>query len=454
MTLALVDRGGRLTYDELEELVAGAAGDLHARGVEPGDAVVVTTANDRHSVIAYHAVVRCGATAVLVHHSSGDSELRAAIDQTSPVLVVDSPASLGSTHRIHEPVAPDPDRPRVVVFTSGTTSMPKGVVHTERTLAGATGNFAAMTGFGAHDRAFLVSPLGSITGVTQALAMAPAVGGAVVLEPAFDDERTLDLLLESGGTFYGGPDLVLDRLLAAATRRGARVPLRTAALGGTMLKRTLVDRVESFGIRVIRVYGSSEVPWSTGTRRAEPDRLRLSDEGTPGPGVELRLSDDDTHELLIRGPHQFAGYLTEAETDAALEDGWFRTGDEAEIVDGRLRIVGRLKDVASRNGRKISLPEVDHAFTTVTGITDCAAFVVPDEMTGERVAMAVGTELDLDVPAALAAMRSAGLATFKLPEAVIVWPGPLPTTATGKVQRKELTETGGTIAWRADRLAD
>lgn len=474
--LAVLDRDGGLTHDELADLVARAAGDLADRGVAAGDAVLVVTANERFSVVAYLAVVRLGATAVLSQVGSGPSELRAAREATRPVLAVISPhagdlgpalaglpvvgaaglgergtavegfeAGLAGLHLNQQEL----DRPRVVVFTSGTTSVPKGVVHTARSLAATVASFAAMTGLGSEDRAFLVSPLASITGVTQALEMAPASGGSVVLEHAFGDESSLDLLIASGATFYGGPDLVLDRLLVAAARRGVGVPLRLVALGGTMLRRELLETAEGFGIRVIRVYGSSEVPWSTGTRPDEDASVRLVDEGTPGPGVELRLAEDGTKELFIRGPHRFAGYTGSDEVGSG--DGWFATGDEAEIVDGRLRIVGRLKDVASRNGKKISLAEVDLAFTTASGITDCAAFVVADDATGERVAMAVRDAEDLDVEAVLASMKAAGLATFKLPESVVSWAGPLPTTATGKVQRRELTEDA-VVVWRADRL--
>lgn len=467
--IAVIDRDGSLTWAELEERIARAAGELLERGVAAGDAVLIVTANEYSSVIAYHAVLRVGGTAVLSQVSAGPSELRAARESTRPVMAILSPyaenlsgplagiptvqaSGLGSALR-GEPVAataPDLDRPRVVVFTSGTTSAPKGVVHTARSLAATVESFAAMTGFGAEDRAFLVSPLASITGVTQVLEMAPAVGATAVLEHAFADESTWDFLLSSGGTFYGGPDLVLDRLLAVAQRRGVGVPLRLAALGGTMLRRELLDAAEELGIRVIRVYGSSEVPWSTGTRYDEPVELRLTDEGTPGPGVELRLAADGSRELFIRGPHLFAGYTGAVEEP--LEDGWFATGDEAEIVDGRLRIVGRLKDVASRNGKKISLAEVDLAFTAATGIAECASFIVADEETGERVALALWSDEEFDVPTVLASMQAAGLARYKLPEVVLRLRAPLPTTATGKVQRRELSENHGTVLWRAERL--
>lgn len=465
----LIDRNGSCTAAELSARVAQLRGALLARDLRPGDRVVLVVANERESVALYHAVTDLAGVAVLTQVSAGLSELRAAIDITSPTLVVLAPPA----HRLADEAAAltevpvvsssdlqgpeasavpiDPASPRVVTFTSGTTSQPKGVVHTAHSLAAATTCFIEMTGTTADDRLFLVSPLGSITGVTQVLELAPAVGATTVLEDAFHDEHSLDLLLESGGTFYGGPDVVVDRLLAVAATRGVSVPLRVAALGGTMLRRDLLDRAEAAGITVIRVYGSSEVPWSTGGRLDDPADQRLHDEGRAGPGVELRLSDDGTSELLIRGPHQFWGYL--GSDDDPLVDGWFRTGDEAVLEAGRVKIVGRLKDVASRNGKKISLPEVDHYFREASGVGEVAAFIVPDDATGERVAVAVAVppEVTLDVPQVLAAMQAAGLARFKLPESVVRWNGDLPLTTTGKVQRRLLVE-GDQALWRAERL--
>ena len=466
--VAIVDRDGVVTYGELASRADRVRSALASRGVRRGDAVLVVTANERESVAVYRAVVELGAVAVLSHVGSGASELAVACSRTAPVMAVLSPGAAGQTvvsgvptvssleldGDEPAPVVPsDPDARRLIVFTSGTTSVPKGVVHTGRSLAAGVACFQELLRLTPEDRLFLVSPLGSITGVLQALELAPSVGAAAVLESHFDPERSLDLLVAGGATAYGGPDLVLDRLLTAAARRPIDVPLRIAALGGTMLRRELIDTAEHrFGIRVVRVYGSSEAPCSAGTRVDEPDDLRLVDEGGPGPGVALRLGDGD--ELLIRGPNVFAGYVDPDDDVDSLVDGWFRTGDEARIDDGRLKITGRLKDVVSRNGKKISLAEVDLAFTTASGITDCAAFGAPDADTGERVVMAV--RLDdatvLDVAAALAAMEAAGLARWKLPEKIVATPDPLPLTPTGKVQRRSLSEDLPAI-WQAARLA-
>lgn len=466
--VAIIDRQGAVTYAQLRARIERVRGALERRGVRSGDAVLIVTANERESVVAYNATVELGAMAVLSQVGSGARELRAACASTNPVLVLVSPPAATSDLALPvgipmaaiaeldgEPAAArtvvDPDARRLVIFTSGTTSEPKGVIHSARSLRAATENFQALLELAAEDRVFLVSPLASITGVLQALELAPLVGAGAVLESDFDAERSLDLLISARATAYGGPDLVLDRMLGVARRRGVGVPIRIAALGGTMLRRELIDVAErNFGIRVVRVYGSSEAPCSTGTRPTETEAVRLVDEGMPRPGVELRLAADG--QLLVRGPHLFVGYVGVSGGEPRV-DGWFPTGDEAEITDGRLRVIGRLKDVVSRNGKKISLAEVEDAFVAASGLTDCAAFGVADIDTGERVAVAVhapsGTEID--VPVVLGAMEVQGLARWKLPESIVRFGDALPVTATGKIQRRALHEDGE-ILWRADRL--
>jgi len=474
--VALLDREGAVTYTELASSVEQVAAGLEHLGVGTGDSVVVVTDNDRESVAACHAVWHRGAVALLVHRSAGASDVRLARTTSSPKVVLLSPtagaagdgaAEVGPVVAVADllgtpveradtlAVPVDPDAARLVVFTSGTTSKPKGVVHTVNTLRASAANFHAMTDLERDERFFLVSPLASIAGVLQVLQLAPGLGAAAVLERAWDDEETFDLLVGTGGTFYGGTDTVLARLFDVARQRGAAVPLRAVSVGGTMLRRDVLDAAEDeFGIRVLRVYGSSEAPSSTGARPAEPRDVRLADDGLPAPLVELRVPDDDAREVLLRGPHVFRGYLDPVDNDECFDGDWFRTGDAGEIRDGRLRVVGRLKEIANRSGRKVSLAEVEDAFRAATDVPGCAAFAAPDDVTGEHVALAVQIpegEL-LDVPAALDAMVAAGLAKWKLPESVVSHPAPFPTTATGKVRRGELSELSGPVLWQADRL--
>ena len=179
--------------------------------------------------------------------------------------------------------------------------------------------------------------------------------------------RRLDLLLSTGGTFFGGPDLLLDRVLDEAERRGlTQVPLTTVYLGGSMLDPRILARAEhEFGIVVlprVRLVGGA------GEHQRDARRTRVGAPGRrrpPGAGVEVRIgSHVDPAECCIGGAHLFLGYVDADDDAGAFDDGggdddWFRTGDLAELRDGRLRISGRIKDIVIRNGLNIPIAEVD-----------------------------------------------------------------------------------------------
>src|SRR5262249_26445761 len=149
----------------------------------------------------------------------------------------------------------------------------------------------------------------------------------------------------------------------------------------------------------------------------------------------------DPGECLVRGAHLFLGYV-DPDDDAHAFDaaGWFHTGDVGVLTDGRLRISGRIKDVVIRNGMKVPIAEVDALVAALPGGVQCAGSPVPDPTTGERLAVAVRTEpgVELTLDAVLAALAATGIATWKLPEELVFWDGPLPETASGKVPRAEL----------------
>ena len=281
----------------------------------------------------------------------------------------------------------------------------------------------------------------------QAITVAPALGGQLTIESRFDDIETFDLLVETGGTFFGGPDLLLDRVLDEAERRGvADVPITTVYLGGSMLDPRILARAEhDYGIVVLRAYGSSEAPISTASERGEPEEVRLADDGKPLGGVEVRIgSQADAAECCIGGAHLFLGYVDPDDDASAFDEDWFRTGDLAELRDGRLKIVGRIKDIVIRNGLNIPISEVDGAVAALPGVVQCAGYGVEDAATGERLAMAVrlrpGAELTFD--AMVDGLVAAGLAKWKIPEELVLWDAPFPETASGKVQRKLLEERG------------
>ncbi|WP_448414183.1 class I adenylate-forming enzyme family protein [Mycolicibacterium sp. XJ1819] len=470
---ALFARGIELTHAELDERVDRAAHALRDAGVGAATPVVVVAGNDVDSVVAVHAVTRVDAVVLLVPRSAGPAQVADIVARTGAEYgvalgwpPVDDPALRHACRWIdtHASDPPGPlrptrpaDEPSFVLYTSGTTSRPKGVIHSLSTLVKASQNYITAAGLGADDRIFLISPLASVTGVLQGLFIGPMLAVPVVLEDRWDPAATCELLLSSGATWYGGPDRLLDRLLDEAVAREQAVPLRAVYLGGTMLDRRIVERVEDdFGIVVMRAYGSSEVPVSTSGLRTESRAVRHADDGVALPDVEVRVgSAAEPAECCIRGPHALLGY-TDSEDDVDAFDGdWFRTGDVAEVSENRVRIVGRIKDIVIRNGMKIPAAEVEEAVAGVPGVRECAAYSVADATTGERLAMAVvlqdGVELSLaDVTGVLVA---GGLPKYKLPEELVFWDEPLPLNANGKVQRNTLeARSTGRPRVLADRL--
>jgi len=475
--LAVADRGAELTYGELDKRIDSAAHAMVDAGVAPGNAIVLVVGNDVDSVVSVHAALRVDAVVLLVPRNAGAPQIADVLTRTGArfgaapnwAKITEPELSgrccwieLGDDDRMgaaqRSRSVRSADEPCFVLYTSGTTARPKGVVHSLSTLAKASANYIAAAGLGSDDRIFLISPLASVTGVLQALFIGPILAAPVILEDRWDPSATCDLLVTSGATWYGGPDRLLDRMLDEAVAREMQIPLRAVYLGGTMLDRQIVERIEDeFGIAVMRAYGSSETPVSTSGLRTEPRDIRHADDGVALGDVDVRVgSEAEPTECCIKGPHTFLGYTDDEDDKYAFEGEWFRTGDVAEVVDGRVRIVGRIKDIVIRNGLKIPAAEVEEAVSRIGGVRDCAAYSVPDATTGERLAMAVVLEPGVEVTLAevAGALVTEGLPKYKLPEELVFWDEPLPVNANGKVDRAKLeARSVGRQRLLADRLA-
>jgi acyl-CoA synthetase (AMP-forming)/AMP-acid ligase II len=345
----------------------------------------------------------------------------------------------------------------VVTFSSGTTSRPKGVVHSLNTLTAGADNMAFFSSTDENTVCFLVSPLTSVTGLMQ-IHLTADRHATLALEDDFGPDRTRRRMNELGATLLGGAPVIAERLLRAAEAAPDEgIGLRKLALGGSMLPRPLLElATDTFGIEIVRVYGSSEAPNFSGSLPTDGRETRLSDDGALMPGGEVRVgSASHPREGLLYGPSVFLGYLDSEHNEAAFDDGWYRTGDQVEVHEGRLTVVGRLKEIADRNGLKISLTEIDTALLGLPGVVECASFAMPDPVTGERLAVAVqvepGAALTLDD--VVAHLLAQGIAKRKLPEQLVRWEGPLPRTASGKVVRSQLVmETPAKTSDLAPRL--
>ena len=461
--LAVGDATAQLTYAQVIERVERVRDALGNAGVRVGDRVLVIAGNTVDAVVVYHALLRAGATVVLLDRRCGEFDVRVAIDvlgdrgavvvpsaeharlqavlRDSRVLTVEGLAAAqpGASLPWSEP---DRDEPRVILFTSGTTARPKAVVHSLNTLTAGARNMALITGTDSGTVAFLASPLASITGVMQ-MHLCADQHSALVLEDHFDADASLDRLNAAGATLLGAAPVIAERLLRAAVDRDERrISLRAMALGGAMLPRPMLElAADRFGIEVARVYGSSEAPCASGSVPEDDRGSRLADDGRLMPGTKVRIgSAAHPSEGMLRGPNLFLGYLHDEDNADAFEDGWYRSGDLVELDDGRLTVVGRIKEVANRNGLKISLGEIDAALVGLPGAHEHACFAVADPDTGERLAVAVHPEAGAHptLGAVTEHLTARGVARRKLPEQLVIWDEPLPRTPSGKVVRSRL----------------
>ncbi|CAO5188237.1 AMP-dependent synthetase [Frankia sp. AiPs1] len=464
---AVVDNEARLTNAQLAAAVSAGVSTLVGRGVRPGDATILIAGNTRHGVIAYQALLRAGATVVGLDRRSGVADVRFAVEALpgEPWLIVPD----GEAERLAEALAPaegrvlslerfaaapdpsappvawvEPDRDRaaIIMFSSGTTGRPKGVVHSLNTLTAGLFNLERSVGDDPV-ATFLVSPLTSITGLMQ-LQLAADRHGTLLLEDRFDAVQTLARINAESPTLLGGAPVIPERLLTAAAAAGPDVPvrLRRLALGGSMLPRPLLElATDRYGIEIVRMYGSSEAPTFSGSLYDDPRERRLADDGVPVRGGEVRVgSSAHPQEGLLRGPNLFLGYLDPADDAGVFEDGWYRSGDQVDFSGGRLTVVGRLREIVNRNGLKISLSELDEALVGLPGSVEHAAFGLPDPVTGERLAVAVaaGDGASVTLQDAIDHLLAGGIAKRKLPEQLVRWKGPLPRTASGKIIRSRL----------------
>ena len=460
--IALIDNARACSYAELEARVAGAVGAVRGRGIGSGDAVLVLAPLDIPSVVAYAAIVRTGATAVMLDRRVGRADVEHALTLprvrliVAPEALVESfglsagalpllPAEELSTGPADRDwTEPDPQAPAAVVFTSGTTSRPKGVLHSMNTLRSGARSMADAFELTSADNAFLSTPLASITGLLQTHLMLDR-GAGLILEDRFDPASSLERLRRHGATVIGGAPIIVEQLFRRADAEGqTSLPLRAMALGGTMIPRAVLDiAVERYGILPVRMYGASEIPSATGTLPTDSGSARISDDGAPARGVEVRVDDNGPGELLVRGPMRFLGYLDADDNRAAfVADGWFRTGDLGRVDNGRLTVTGRLKDVVARKGMKISLAEIDEVANALPGIEEATAYGVPDDDTGERLVLAarVHDPRGVTFEDIIEQLRARGLATWKLPEQIVIWDGPLPRTESGKIRRQVVAD--------------
>lgn len=466
----VLDRMNRLTLAAL----AGQAGAFQVRlrdaGVEAGDVVTVQLPNWWEAVATMHAVWALGAVVNPVTPIYRGAELRSILGTSYPKVVV-APAIYRGTdyaamiagaladvgHRAqvlpversghHHPTAlhqtpGDPDDIAMLMYTSGTTGRPKGVLHSHRTLLYEAASLAetfALDG----DCVFMPSPLTHITGLLYGVLMPFQIGGSVALLSQWDADEAREVIERESCTMTVSATPFLRGLTDSYHQAGIGSHLETFVCGGADIAPALVERAEqTMGVFVGRTYGSTEMPTLCVVRPNDNPAFRLTTEGRVIGEAQARVAAPRgaVGELEVRGPELFVGYLDPGDNLGSFdEQGWFRTGDLARVAgSGEIAIVGRLKDVIVRGGENISAKEVEDLLITHPAILDVAVVAVPDDLMGERAcAVVVTDDTSLDLRGLVAHLNRSGIARQKYPEALYLV-SDLPRTVSGKVQKFQL----------------
>jgi malonyl-CoA/methylmalonyl-CoA synthetase len=501
--VAVVAPEGVFTYGDLDRASAAAAARVcEGRADLAGARVAFLVPPGWGYVGTLLGIWRAGGVAVPLAVSHPPAELDYAIRDTEPVLaVVDprlrgkisdvarerglstlAPADLGifdgAMRDAASPTSPngpatagrrdegpataarrDEDAPAMLLYTSGTTGRPKGVVVTHANIRAQVDSMVAAWGWTPGDHLLLHLPLHHIHGIVNGLVCGLWSGACVQILDRFEPNEVWDRLARGDVTIYMAVPTVYHRLIqawevAAQDERerwsdGAR-RLRLMISGSAALPVSTLNRWEEItGQRLLERYGMTEIGMALSNPLA--GERRAGSVGAPLPGVDVRLVDEndgavgagDSGEIQVRGPTVFREYWRRPDetSDAFAPGGWFRTGDHAVLEAGAYRILGRGSvDILKTGGEKVSALEIEDVLREVFGVRDCAVVGVPDADWGERVCAAVVVgDGSGGAPneAHLRAHAKERLAPYKVPKDFVFVPE-LPRNAMGKVNKPEV----------------
>jgi acyl-CoA synthetase (AMP-forming)/AMP-acid ligase II len=491
--LAVVDStdGRMISYGQLLADVGALAVRLLSLGVEPGMTVSVQLPNCYEAVVAELAVLYCGAVLnpLLPNYRANElehilrltearviitpaeyrgfdfvamvDELRGEVPTVRAHLVVGGATGSVSVDSILRDGTDENFEPFLragdvseVIFTSGTEATPKAVMHTEQTTNFAVRNMASWLQMGEDNRVWMPSPVGHSTGLNYGTRCALLLGMPLVLQDRWDGERAAELIQRYRLTFTMAATTFLADLVRAVERTDFDVSsMRLFTSGGAPVPSSLVHAADAYGVRVLRLYGATELLGTSWTRVDADDSKRFDTDGAIMDNVEVQVRRSDgtfadrgePGELFVRSPNTAVGFFGDPERTLTtfLPDGWVRSGDLVTVDDEEyMTVVGRLKEIIIRGGLNIAPREIEDLLSGMPGIDEVAVIGLPDARLGELACACVvvadgcvAPELT-DITAYLA---EHSVAKYKYPERLLVVDA-LPKTPSGKVQKHLLEE--------------
>ena len=497
--LALSDSVSRLTYGEVLAWVDALAEDLHGKGVRPGQRVSVWLPSRAESVIILLACSRMGYVAnTSLHRDYTCEDVIALLERARSAALFAEPgygtdaerndifevaASQMRLRKIYRlepleagagqdakaprfgglrptkgsslPFATNPDRVMYLAFTSGTTGLPKGVMHSDNTLLANGRAIAKDWRLDGSSVLYTLSPMSHNMG-TVALVTTLAAGGELVVHGPMDAGRVLDRIIETGATYaVGVPTHAIDLIAEARARGIATLGSVTGfQLSGSATPGEVTEALLEMGVTPQNTFGMTENCSFQYTRPDDDAQTIINTCGRSCEGFEIKIFDQVTPdaeaapgevgEIGTRGASMMLGYYDD---QAVTEDsfnagGWFMTGDLARIdEDGNARIAGRKKDLIIRGGHNIYPARIEDLALRHPSVAKAAAFPVADDRLGEKVCLAVipQGEEGVDAQDILDHLDSRGLSKYDMPEYFLSVEA-FPLTASGKILKRQLVE--------------
>lgn len=472
----------RITYAELNELIDKTAGYLQSLGLQPGDRIALQLSKSLEFILLHLATVRLGAITLPLNLAYPADELKYFLEDSVTKLFFALGSSKEKTQAILpelpdlkeciflDPSAPEgfqtrianykspasnspiskPSDTAIIIYTSGTTGRPKGAEITHGNLISNLASLHQAWGWQSDDTLLHVLPIFHVHGLFVALHGALYAGATTLLMREFNTQRTLELLSSGQCTVFMAVPTIHQRLLDFPNAQQYDLSkVRLITSGSDRLPDDAFTGFQKiFGYTLLERYGMTE----TGMNCSNPlnGERRIGSVGPPLPGVEIRIVNAETEEILLtgeigdvqlRGPNVFKGYWNQPDKTSASfsADGWFKTGDLGYLeADGYLTLCGRSKDLIISGGLNIYPPEVERVLAEHPAISACSVIGCPDREWGEKVTAVVVLNAGETVTGEeLMRFCREKLAPYKSPKS-IVFKQDLPRNAMGKVQKAEL----------------
>ncbi|WAH37861.1 class I adenylate-forming enzyme family protein [Alicyclobacillus dauci] len=494
------DEERSLTYKELWEEVESLAAELYARGIRKGDTVAIQLPNVLDYVVAVFGIARIGAIGVLLQIDLGREAIHASLERSKAkawiiadsfrgqplyemalevqrelpelqyVILQGDPsrapsdvltfAQLRSSEKVLSDAELAANRPSrldafLMVFTSGTTGSPKGVVQLHANYLWAARAYAKNFGYESGDGVLVLAPICHQTGMLAGVMMPITTGGRILLLERFSASRVIKWIeAEKPAFLVGAPPHVIHVTNSPNLKSADTSSVKLFIYAGAPVPSSVLERLQADGgIKVGGMFGWTEGFVATATRPDDPLEALSGTVGFVVPGVEVRLVDEDGEdvkpgepgEMWSRGPNFSAGYYENpvAANRQWDKDGWFHSGDVLrQDENGRFKFIARADDIINRGGTKIDPKSVEDVISAHQAVQNVVVVGAPDDTLGQQsvacVVLQEGAE-PFSLPELRDFLGQRGLAKFQFPDR-LEFLTELPTTHSGKIKKKDLRE--------------